>query len=333
MKAIVMTKAGSSDVLKYTDISEPQITEAQQVKIKIHAAGVNPIDTKVRSLAMFYPDNLPAVLGCDLAGEVIELGGEVTNFKVGDKVWACHGGLGADQGNYAQTTVIDSRFLSAMPRSVDYSAAAAGPLVLITAWGALFERGRLQAGETVLIHAGAGGVGHVAIQLAKIKGARVITTVSSAEKAAWVKSLGADEVILYTEENVQARVNQITKGRGVDLSFDTVGADVFVQSIPITACFGRMVTLLALDGVDLSEARLRNLTISFELMLLPMLRQVEGAREKHIEILNACAKYIDDKKLSIEVAKILPLEKAAIAHQLIEAGHAMGKYVLDCKSV
>jgi len=326
-----MTKAGSSDVLQYTDITEPQITEPQQVKVKIYAAGVNPIDTKVRSMAMFYPDNLPAVLGCDLAGEIIELGSEVTNFSVGDKVWACHGGLGAEQGNYAQTTVIDSQFLSVMPRSLDYSTAAAAPLVLITAWGALFERGRLQAGETVLIHAGAGGVGHVAIQLAKIKGARVITTVSTAEKATWAKSLGADEVILYTEENMQERVNQITQGRGVDLCFDTVGADVFAQSIPVTAHFGRMVTLLALDGVDLSEARLRNLTISFELMLLPMLRQVEGAREKHIEILNACAGYIDDKKLSIKVAKILPLEQAAIAHQLIEAGHATGKYVLDCK--
>jgi len=328
-----MTKAGSSDVLQYTDISEPKITEPQQVKIKIYAAGVNPIDTKVRSMAMFYPDNLPAVLGCDLAGEIIELGSEVTNFSVGDKVWACHGGLGAEQGNYAQMTVIDAHFLSAMPKTLDYSAAAAGPLVLITAWGALFERGRLQAGETVLIHAGAGGVGHVAIQLAKIKGARVITTVSTTEKATQVKSLGADEVILYTQENVHARVDQLTQGRGVDLCFDTVGANVFSQSIAMTAYFGRMVTLLALDGVDLSEARLRNLTISFELMLLPMLRQVEGAREKHIEILNACARYIDDKKLSIEVAQVLPLEQAAIAHQLIEAGHAMGKYVLDCKSV
>ncbi len=328
-----MTVAGEASVLEHQEITEPNITKDTEVKIKIHAVGINPIDTKVRSLAMFYPDNLPAVLGCDLAGEVIEIGSSVTDFKVGDKVWACHGGLGAEQGNYAEITVLDAAYISAMPQTIDFIDAAAAPLVLITAWGALFERGRLVAGETVLIHAGAGGVGHVAIQLAKAKGARVITTVSTAEKSEWVKSLGTDEVILYTEENVQERVNQLTNGAGVDLTFDTVGGEVFSQSITLTAHFGRIVTLLAVDGVDLSEARIRNLSISFELMLVPMLRQLKQARKQHIKILDQCADYIDNKKLIIKVAKVFPLEEASVAHQLIEAGHTMGKYVLDCNKV
>jgi NADPH2:quinone reductase len=332
MKAIVMTAAGDASVLERQELATPKITKTTEVKIKIHAAGVNPIDTKVRSMAMFYPDNLPAVLGCDLAGEIMEMGSEVKHFKVGDKVWACHGGLGSEQGNYAQITVIDSAYLSAMPKTIDFNTAAAAPLVLITAWGALFDRGRLQSGETVLIHAGAGGVGHVAIQLAKAKGARVITTVSTAEKAAWVKSLGADEVILYTKEKVAERIAQLTQGEGVDLCFDTVGGNVFTQSITMTAHFGRMVTLLAIDKIDLSEARIRNLTLSFELMLVPMLRNLGQARRQHIKILDQCAKYIDNKQLSIKVAKVFPLEEAKAVHQLLEAGHASGKYVLDCHS-
>lgn len=326
-----MTAAGDISVLEQQELAEPNITKDTEVKIKIQAAGVNPIDTKVRSMAMFYPDNLPAVLGCDLAGEVIEIGAAVTDFEVGDKVWACHGGLGAEQGNYAQFTVIESQYLSAMPKTIDFNTAAAGPLVLITAWGALFDRGRLQAGETVLIHAGAGGVGHVAIQLAKAKGARVITTVSSTEKAEWVKSLGADEVILYTEENVQQRIDQLTQGEGVDLTFDTVGGDVFTESITLTAHFGRIVTLLAVDSVDLSEARIRNLSISFELMLVPMLRNLNQARKQHIKILQQCAEYIDNKQLIIKVAKVYSLADASVVHQLIETGHTTGKYVLNIK--
>jgi len=205
--------------------------------------------------------------------------------------------------------------------------------VLITAWGALFERGQLKAGETVLIQAGAGGVGHVATQLAKIQGARVITTVSTPEKAAWVKSLGADEVILYPNENVVERTLQLTNGQGVDLSFDTVGGEVLEQCIPLTAHYGRLVTLLSADGIDLSEARMRNLSIAFELMLTPMLRQLDEARAQQINILNQCAKYIDTKQLQIHLAEVFSLKEAKQAHTAIESGHTQGKYVLDCTAV
>lgn len=328
MKAVVMTQAGQPDVLQYTEVAEPEITTDTQVKVRIHAAGVNPIDTKVRRMAMFYPDKLPAVLGCDLAGEVIALGAGVKKFTLGDKVWACHGGLGDESGCYAEYAVLDQRWLSFMPKT-SFTTAAAGPLVLITAWGALFERGRLQAGETVLIHAGAGGVGHVAIQLAKIKGARVITTVSTAEKAKLVKSLGADEVILYSQENVLERVNKLTDGLGVDLVLDTVGGDVFAQSIPLTAHFGRIVTLLAVEQVDLSEARVRNLSISFELMLTPLLRHLEKARDQHGVILQQCADWMDTGELQVCVEQIIPLAEASQAHSKVEQGHGKGKVVLQ----
>lgn len=328
MKAVVMTAVGGSNVLQEQEIVEPIFTTKTQLKIKLHAAGVNPVDTKIRKGGLLYPNApLPAVLGCDGAGEVIEIGENVTKFKIGDKVWFCNGGLGREQGNYAQFTVIEERWASLMPK-VDFQIAAAAPLVLITAWNSLFERGNLQAGQTVLIHAGAGGVGHVAIQLAKIAGAKVLATVSSEEKAQFVKSLGADEVIFYNQSDVAAEVNRLTNGCGADLVFDTVGKEIFKLSIPCTAHFGRIVTILDASDLDLSEARMRNLLIGFELMLTPMLRDLEDARDKQIDLLKKCATYVNDGKLKIHISEVLPLSQAQKAHDLIEAGHMTGKLVL-----
>jgi NADPH:quinone reductase and related Zn-dependent oxidoreductases len=217
MKAMMMTATGNADVLELHNIDEPEISTATQLKIKLKAAGVNPVDTKIRRNGLLYDKPLPVVLGCDGAGEIIECGSAVSQFKPGDKVWFCHGGLGREQGNYAEYTVIDQRWVSLMPQTASFIEAAALPLVLITAWGGLFDRGGLQAGQTVLIHAGAGGVGHVAIQLAKIKGAKVITTVSSAQKAEFVKSIGADAAILYTQSDFAKTVNELTEGKGADV--------------------------------------------------------------------------------------------------------------------
>ncbi|MGR9014455.1 MAG: zinc-dependent alcohol dehydrogenase family protein [Gammaproteobacteria bacterium] len=328
MKAIMMTAIGSPDVLRLHDIDEPEISTANQIKVRLKAAGVNPVDTKIRGHGLLYDNPLPAVLGCDGAGEVIETGGAVSQFKPGDKVWFCHGGLGREQGNYAEYTVIDQRWAGLMPETSSFAEAAALPLVLITAWGGLFDRGGLQSGQTVLIHAGAGGVGHVAIQLAKLKGARVIVTVSSEQKAEFVKAMGADEAIIYTRNDFADEVNKLTDGKGADLVFDTVGAQVFRESIPATAHFGRLVTLLDPGELNLAEARMRNLLIGFELMLTPMLRDLPEARDKHVEILKRCAQWFDQGLLKTHISKQLPLEEAANAHELIGAGHSTGKIVL-----
>jgi NADPH2:quinone reductase len=268
-------------------------------------------------------------LGCDGAGVIVETGEAVKKFKTGDKVWFCHGGLGREQGNYAEYTVIDQRWVSLMPKNFSFAEAAASPLVLITAWGTLFDRGNLQAGQTVLIHAGTGGVGHVAIQLAKLKGANVITTVSSEQKAEFVQSLGADQAIIYTRANFADALNQLTGGKGADLVIDTVGPAVFKESIPATAHFGRLITLLDPGQPDLREARMRNLLIGFELMLTPMLRDLDQARDQHIEILKQCADWAEQGLIKIHIDKQLPLEAAIEAHKLIEAGHTTGKIVLS----
>ena len=329
MKAIVMTATGSPDVLQYQDIPEPQITKPTHIKVKLAAAGINPVDTKIRRNGIFYDLPLPTVLGCDGAGIVVETGLLASKFKLGDKVWFCHGGLGREQGNYAEYNVLDERWVSLMPNNLSFAEAAALPLVLITAWGGLYDRGGLQQGQTVLIHAGAGGVGHVAIQLAKLKGARVITTVSSEEKADFVRVLGADEVVVYSRDDVVSKVLSLTEGRGTDFVFDTVGSSVFKESINATAHFGRIITLLAVENVDLTEARIRNLMIGFELMLTPMLRDLDEARDKHVKILEQCALWIDDGLLKPHIGQEFPLQQAAKAHRLIEAGHTTGKIVLS----
>jgi NADPH:quinone reductase len=328
MKAIIMTATGNTNVLQVADIPEPEISSPTQIKVKIAAAGVNPVDTKIRKNGLFYDQQLPAVLGCDGAGTVIETGASVRKFKPGDKVWFCHGGLGREQGNYAEYNVLDERWASLMPSALTFNQAAALPLVLITAWGGLYDRGGLQEGQTVLIHAGAGGVGHVAIQLAKLKGARVITTVSSEDKASFVKALGADEVLFYTSDDLVSSVLNLTDGKGADLVFDTVGPAVVKESIMATAHFGRIVTLLGLDDFDLTEARMRNLLIGFELMLTPMLRDLDHARDTHVQILDDCKSLIEKGLLKSHIAKELHFLHAAEAHNLIEAGHTAGKIVL-----
>jgi len=330
MKAMVMTAVGGPEVLELRDLPEPAITRPTQIKVRLRAAGVNPVDTKIRSRGLLFPGaELPAVLGCDGTGEVVAVGEQVTRFKAGDAVWFCHGGLGREQGNYAEYTVIDEWLAEPKPSSVSFAEAAAAPLVLITAWEALCGRCCLQEGQPVLVHAGAGGVGHVAIQLARLWGARIAATVSSSAKADFVRALGAEEVIDYRQQDVVAAVNAWTDGRGADVVLDTVGPAVFQASIPAVAHYGRLVTLLDPGAnVDWKEARLRNLNVSFVLMLTPQLFDLHEARGAQVDILRQCGEWLGRRELRVEVAETFPLERAADAHRLIEAGHVQGKLVL-----
>jgi len=329
MRVIEMREIGGADILQLVDRPVPELTAPTDVLVRLKAAGVNPIDTKVRRGGVFVPDGLPAVLGCDGAGVVDAVGDQVTRFKPDDEVWFCHGGLGGSQGNYAEYALVDEGIAQPKPRSIDFVHAAAAPLVLITAWEALFDRANTIEGKTVLVHAGAGGVGHVAIQLARLAGARVCATVSGPEKAEFVHALGAEYAINYKDEDLVEAVMDWTEGRGVDVALETVGPEVFAQTIPAMAHYGELITILQ-PGPDLDwkEARFRNLRIGFELMLTPMLRELPLARQRQGEILRRCADSIDEEKLRIEVAEAFPLEQAADAHRRIEEGHTRGKLVL-----
>ncbi|WP_030008223.1 zinc-dependent alcohol dehydrogenase family protein [Picosynechococcus sp. NKBG042902] len=331
MKAIAMTAAGRPNVLQLIEVPQPQITTPQQVLVKLQAAGVNPIDTKVRSRGTFYDDPLPAILGCDGAGIIEAAGRDVENFAVGDAVYFCDGGLGkAGTGNYAEYAVVDARFIAKKPENLSFAAAAAAPLVLITAWEALGDRARLQSGQTVLIHAGAGGVGHVAIQLAKLWGATVFTTVSTPDKARLARQYGADEAILYRDVDVAETVHKLTDGAGVDVAFDTVGGQVFWETVPAVKTYGDLVTILEPDFQlgNLKQARFKNLRISLELMLTPMLTGDVAGQMHQADILRQCTQWFEAGKLNIHLGQTFPLAEAVKAHQMIEQGSTTGKIAL-----
>ncbi len=325
-----MTAAGSPDVLQIQQVTNPAVPVGDtELLIRLVAAGINPIDTKLRQRGTFYPEQMPAILGCDGAGVVEAVGAGVQRFRPGDAVYFCYGGLGGHQGNYAEYTIVDELFVAHKPASVSFAEAAAAPLVLITAWEALYERGRLEPKENVLIHAGAGGVGHVAIQLAKLKGANVATTVSSQEKANFVKQLGADEVIFYQQTDFVQAALDWTGGEGVDLAFDTIGGETFHKTFPAVRVYGDIVTILEPDANTVwKAARMRNLRIGLELMLTPMLQGMVEGLQHHAEILQQCATWIDEGKLKIHVSHKFPLAEAAKAHQLLESGSITGKIVL-----
>jgi NADPH2:quinone reductase len=331
MKAIIMTGAGSTDVLKLVDLPNPVISQSQQVLVKIKAAGINPIDTKIRQRGTFFPEYSPAILGCDGAGIVEAIGAEVTKFQVGDEVYFCSGGLGKENtGNYAEYAVVQQDYLALKPKSLSFAEAAAAPLVLITAWESLSERVNLSKGQTVLIHGGAGGVGHVAIQLAKLKGAKVATTVSNPDKERLVRKLGVDLPILYQQQDFIQAVLDWTDGKGVDVGFDTIGGKTFFDTCKAVKVYGDVVTILEPDCTieTLKLARNRNLRISLELMLTPALMNLTSALQHQTAILEQCAQWFDEGKLIIHLEQTFPLAEVAIAHKMLEQGSVTGKIAL-----
>ncbi len=330
MKAILMTAAGSPDVLQLREVPKPDLPSPHHVRVKLAAAGINPLDTKLRAQPVYYPNKLPAILGCDGAGIVDAVGYGVSRCKIGDAVYFCNGGLGDEPGCYAEYTTLHEDYCAAKPANLSLQESAALPLVLITAWEALVERVNLQAGQTILIHAAAGGVGHIALQLAHHIGARIAVTVSDDKKAGLVHSLGAEKIIRYREQDfVQESLNW-TNGLGVDVVFDTVGGDTFLRSLNAARVGGKIVSLLAtpLQLADAQLARLRNLSLCYELMLTPQVLKLHDERVRQRKILEQGARLVEAGKLGVLVDRILSLEEAAQAHRLIEQGGVIGKIVL-----
>ncbi|TLS77160.1 zinc-binding dehydrogenase [Mariprofundus erugo] len=333
MRAVMMNTTGEADVLTPGETTLPTCGP-DDLLIRIMAAGVNPVDTKLRSRGLYF-GSAPAILGCDGAGIVEATGENVSRFEPGDAVYYCYGGLGQQRGgqsagNYAEYIAIPEICAAQKPDCLDFTDAAGAPLVLITAWESLFDRARLQAGQKIYIGAGAGGVGHVAIQLAKLAGCSVATSVSSDEKAEFVRQLGADLIINYREQQVTEALLAWTDGTGVDVAFDTVGGQSFNQLVTATRVYGDIVTILQVpEDTDWKTIRMRNIRVSQELMLTPAVMQMDEALAYQGDILEQCAQLFDERKLSVFVSETLPLEQAAKAHQMIEAGSMTGKLVLE----
>jgi NADPH2:quinone reductase len=331
MKAVLLTGAGGIDKLELTEVPDPVLENPEEILVRLHAAGINPVDYKLRRAGGFYPNRLPLILGCDGAGVVEAVGSGVTRFQVGDEVYFCNGGMGGDeQGNYAELTTIHQDYAAFKPKNLSMVEAAAVPLVWLTAWESLYDRYHLQAGQTILVHAGAGGVGYMAVQMAKNTGAEVFTTISSPEKAEFARSLGADHCINYKEESFVEAIMRLTNGVGVDFVFDTIGKETLPASFPAARIYGHVVTLseTVCDQEAVGLAKLRNLTLSYELMLSPMHFKMHDARVRQQNMLAEAARMIEAGDIKVVVNNLFPLEEIGQAHQVIEAGHSTGKNVI-----
>jgi NADPH:quinone reductase len=280
---------------KLVEIARP-VPRPDQVLVRVKASGVNPLDLKIwAGQAPHARQPLPAVLGIDLAGVVEAVGRDVSAFRHGDEVFGMTGGVGGLQGSLAEYAAVDADLLAEKPVNLSMREAAALPLIFITAWEGLVDRARLAAGQKVLIHGGAGGVGHVAIQIARAFGAEVFAT-GSAHSLAIIAELGAIPID-YAKQTVEDYVAQHTRGRGFDLVFDTVGGATLDASFHAVRRFGHVVSALGWGTHALAPLSFRAATYSGVFTLLPLLSS-EG-RAHHGEILRQATKLV-------EAGKVLP---------------------------
>eukprot|EP01096_Ripella_sp_DP13-Kostka_P004798 TRINITY_DN17311_c0_g1_i1.p1 TRINITY_DN17311_c0_g1~~TRINITY_DN17311_c0_g1_i1.p1 ORF type:complete len:327 (-),score=-30.34 TRINITY_DN17311_c0_g1_i1:33-1013(-) len=324
MRALLTTTYESDFVS--TEIEKPTPKQGE-VLIKIHASGVNPIDNKVRIVGSPYASPvLPAVLGTDLAGVVEAVGKNVTDFKVGDEVYGLAGGVLGLQGTLAEYTAVDADLLAIKPKNLSMKEAAAVPLVLLTAWEGLIDRAKVKKGDQVLVHAGAGGVGHMVVQLARIFGADVYATVSP-QKAAIVESYGATPID-YKTAKVEDYVKQFTGGKGFDIIYDTVGGQSLDDSFAAIRHYGQIASCYAFGTHVLATGSLRSASLHGVFVLHPMISG-EG-RKHHGDILKEAAKFIEEGKLKPLIdPRNFTLDAAMEAHKAVSDSSSVGKIVVD----
>ena len=298
----------------------------REVLVRIAASGVNPLDAKIRAGAAAHARHpLPAVLGLDMAGTVEQVGTKVSEFKAGDEVYGMVGGVGGLQGTLAQVVAVDADLLAHKPKKLTMREAAALPLSVITAWEGLVDRAKLQPEDRVLVHAGAGGVGHVVVQLAKALGAEVFATVSS-DKKQIAQRFGAIPID-YRAESVDDYVARHTAGKGFDIIYDTVGGATLDASFAAVKHYtGRVVSALGWDSHSLAPLSFRSASYSGVFTLLPLLTG-EG-RAHHGEILSRAAELADEGKLTPMMnQKQFSSSDIAAAHAEVENG-SLGKVVI-----
>lgn len=310
MRAVRVHEWGGPDRLRYEEGVPIPAPGPGDVLIRVRAAGVNPVDWKAREgrVEGLWPHTLPLVLGWDASGTVEAVGEGVTAFAPGDEVFA-HIDVARD-GSYAEYTVCGQEGVAQKPGTLTHVEAASLPIVAETAWQSLFEIGGLSAGQTVLVHAAAGGVGSMAVQFARWKGARVIGT-ASARNHEFVRSLGADEVIDYTA----TRFEEAVPAQGVDLVLDTIGGDTQARTWRLLRPGGHLIAVAS--GADEEAAARHGVKGSW------MLARPDGRD------LSAVADLIVSGAVRTTVSEVFPLAEARRAHELLQTGHARGKVVLE----
>ncbi len=317
MRAISFDRFGGPEVLRVADVAKPA-PGPQEVLVRVHATSVNPVDCQVRRGDYPQSVSLPAITGHDVSGVVEAVGVAVRRFRPGEAVYYMPP-IFAAPGSYAEYHLADERIVATKPQNLDDREAAAVPLVGTTVWGALVERAALRVGESILIHAGAGGVGSMAVQLARAIGATVLATCSP-RNAEWVGSLGADHVIDYRGTDPVEAVREVTGGTGVDVVLDAVGGDALERAPFALKAGGRVVTIVDTPRPQsLLEAWNRNAAVHF-FFVAP-----------NVAALDALRGLLEGGRIRPLIDSVLPLEEAAAAHARLERGGVRGKVVLDVR--
>ena len=317
---------GPKQPFRVASVARPT-PKSGEVLVRIKASGVNPLDLKIRAgQAAHARHPLPAILGIDLAGTVEAIGPGVAAFREGDEVYGMTGGVGGVQGSLAEYAAVDAALLARKPSNLAMREAAALPLIFITAWEGLVDRAKVQAGQKVLVHGGAGGVGHVAVQLARARGAEVFAT-GSAKSTAFIAQIGATPID-YNVMTVDDYVARYTGGRGFDVIYDTVGGTTLDASFNAVRRFGHVVSALGWGTHALAPLSFRAGTYSGVFTLLPLLTN-EG-RAHHGEILREATGLVEAGKLRPRLdPRRFGLGSASAAHAAIEDRSAEGKIVID----
>ena len=324
MQAAVLD--GPKQPFRLASIERPR-PAAGEVLVRIAASGVNPLDTKIRAgVAAHARHPFPAILGIDLAGTVEAVGAGVTSFRAGDEVYGMTGGVGGVQGSLAEYAAVDGSLLAPKPSNLSMREAAALPLIFITAWEGLVDRAHVKAGQNVLIHGGAGGVGHVAVQLARSVGANVFAT-GSARSLAYIEQLGAVPID-YDKTSVEQYIAAHTGGNGFDLVYDNVGGATLDASFNAIRRFGHVVSALGWGTHALAPLSFRGGTYSGVFTLLPLLSG-EG-RAHHGEIMREATRLAEAGKLRPRLdPRRFNLSSVSDAHTAIEDRSAQGKVIVD----
>lgn len=330
ISAMVATALGGPEVFAMQVVELAWPRGSDDVLVTLNAAGVNPADVFFRQLGGYLASDQPFVLGHDGMGVVAAVGAGVTGFRAGDRVCFCNGGIGGTMGTYAEAAVVPAAQLALVPPEVDDLTAAALPLVAITAWESLYDRAALQPGEFVLIHGGAGGTGHMAVQLAALRGARVASTVSSAQKARLVEHLGAEVTFNYRQTDFVTEA--LGWSGGLQVAFDNAGAETLQRTCRAMAPYGRLVTLMGLPGddADLTAYNL-NLTLHAVMMLTPMWKGLTDRLAAQAAILRHALALVAAGSLTVHHAETFALSDVARAQAYLESGQAVGKVTLQVR--
>ena len=323
MKAIWVGEFGEADVLQYVDVERPEPGEGE-VLIEVRSAGVNYADTMRRRNQYVESQDLPFTPGSEVAGTVAEVGEEVDDVSVGDRVVTLLG-----TGGYAEYAVAPARGLIPLPEGLDFDRAAAIPLQGLTAYHCIKTSGALKDGESVLVHAAAGGVGTLSVQVAKLLGAgTVIATASSEEKLDLARSLGADVLIDYTEEDWPEQVREATEGKGADIILEMVGADFPEKNLRCLNVFGRMVVFGAAsrERGTIVPATLMKRCHAVVGFYLP---QIMRRPDLFVPSLKEILAWISSGDLQLTIGGTYPLEQAAEAHTDLEGRRTKGKLLLN----